>query len=208
MIDLAARDPLKLDLGCGSTKPGPDYVGVDLLDGPGVDVVGDVLDVLRSLPDDRVTEIYTSHFLEHVEDLTELMVEVERVLLPGGLLLVHVPHFSNPYFFSDPTHRRTFGLYTLSYYADDRLFRRRVPRYGHEARLRLERAELVFRSAAEFHLRGRVKAGVGRLVNHNTWTQEFYEENLPWIFPCYEIRAMLRKLDKPVVSPAKGDSGR
>jgi ubiquinone/menaquinone biosynthesis C-methylase UbiE len=197
VIDLAACDPLKLDLGCGSTKRSPDYVGVDLLDGPGVDVVGDVLEVLRSLPDDRVTEIYTSHFLEHVEDLDGLMVEIERVLLPGGPAVVHVPHFSNPYFFSDPTHRRTFGLYTLSYYADDQLFRRRVPRYGHEARLRLERAELVFRSASEFHRRGRVKAAFGRLVNHNTWTQEFYEENLPWIVPCYEIRAKLRKLTEP-----------
>jgi SAM-dependent methyltransferase len=204
VIDLAARDPLKLDLGCGLTKRGPEYVGVDVLAGPGVDVVGDVLEVLQSLPGDRVTEIYTSHFLEHVEDLTGLIVEMERVLLPGGLLVAHVPHFSNPYFFSDPTHRRTFGLYTLSYYADDQLFRRRVPRYGHEVRLRLERAEFVFRSATEFHWRGRVKAVVGRLVNHNTWTQEFYEENLPWIFPCYELRVTLSKLVEPVNSPAKG----
>jgi SAM-dependent methyltransferase len=206
VIDLAARDPLKLDLGCGSTKRGPDYVGVDLLPGPGVDVVGDVVDVLRSLPGDRVSEIYTSHFLEHVEDLTGLMLEVERVLLPDGVLIVHVPHFSNPYFCSDPTHRRPFGLYTLSYYADDQLFRRRVPRYGHEARLRLERVELVFRSATEFRRRGKVKALVGRLVNRNTWTQEFYEENLPWILPCYEIRVMLRKLGQPAPRPTEGES--
>lgn len=194
MIDFAARDPLKLDLGCGSTKRGPDYVGVDLLPGEGVDVVGDALDVLRSLPNDRVAEVYTSHFLEHLEDLTGLMLEIERVLAPGGLLLVQVPHFSNPYFFSDPTHRRAFGLYTFSYYAADPALRRRVPSYGHELRLRLEHVELVFRSAAEFRWRSRFKAVVGRLVNRNSWTQEFYEEHLPWIFPCYEIRVTLRKL--------------
>lgn len=193
MTDFLGREPLKLDLGCGSTKRGPDYVGVDLLAGEGVDVVGDALEVLRSLPDDRVAEIYTSHFLEHVEDLTALLLEVERVLVPGGPLVAHVPHFSNPYFFSDPTHRRTFGLYTFSYYADDQTLRRRVPNYGHETRLLLERVELVFRSASEFRRRGRMKALAGRLVNRNSWTQEFYEENLPWIFPCYEIRTTLRK---------------
>jgi SAM-dependent methyltransferase len=208
VIDLAARDPLKLDLGCGSTKHGPDYVGVDLLAGPGVDVVGDALEVLRSLPDGRATEIYTSHFLEHVEDLGGLMVEIERVLIPGGRLVVHVPHFSNPYFLSDPTHRRPFGLYTFSYYADDQMFRRRVPRYGHEARLRLERAELVFRSAIEFRWRSRIKAVLGRLINYNTWTQEFYEENLPWILPCYEIRVALSKRDEPAASTTTGESGR
>jgi hypothetical protein len=119
-----------------------------------------------------------------------------------------VPHFSNPYFFSDPTHRRAFGLYTLSYYADDQLFRRRVPRYGHDARLRLERVELGFRSATEFRWRGKVKALAGRLVNRNTWTQEFYEENLPWIFPCYEIRVTLRKLGDPAERLTKGEPGR
>jgi ubiquinone/menaquinone biosynthesis C-methylase UbiE len=193
MIDLLSGEPLKIDLGCGLTKRGPDYVGVDLLPGEGVDVVGDALEVLRSLPDDRVAEIYTSHFLEHVEDLTGLMREVERVMLPGGLLIAHVPHFSNPYFFSDPTHRRTFGLYTFSYYAEDRTFRRRVPNYGHEVQLLLERVELVFRSASEFPRRARLRAVAGRLVNRSSWTQEFYEENLSWIFPCYEIRATLRK---------------
>jgi ubiquinone/menaquinone biosynthesis C-methylase UbiE len=163
---------------------------------------------LRSFPDDRVTEIYTSHFLEHVEDLTTLMSEIERVLAPGGLLVAHVPHFSNPYFWSDPTHRRSFGLYTFSYYAADQVFRRRVPRYGHEARLRLEHTELVFRSATEFRWRGYLKAIVGRLANQNTWTQEFYEENLPWIFPCYEVRVALRKPGEPAESQAKGKSDR
>jgi ubiquinone/menaquinone biosynthesis C-methylase UbiE len=208
MIDLADRDPLKLDLGCGSTKRALDYVGVDLLPGPGVDVVGDALEVLRSLPNDRVTEIYTSHFLEHVDDLTGLMSEVERVLIPGGLLSAHVPHFSNPYFFSDPTHRRAFGLYTFSYYAADHVFRRRVPTYGHELRLRVERVELVFRSATEFHRRSKLRAVFGRLVNHNMWTQELYEESFPWIFPCYEIRVTLRKLGESLPTPTKGKSER
>src|SRR6185312_2948084 len=37
------------------------------------------------------------------------------VLEPGGEFRAVVPHFSNLHFYSDPTHRTFFGLYTFSY---------------------------------------------------------------------------------------------
>jgi hypothetical protein len=185
---------LKLDLGCGPTKRAPGYIGVDVIDGPAVDVVGDVLDVLRSLEAESVAEVYSSHLFEHLDDLAAVVTEVERVLAVRGRLHVVVPHFSNPYFYSDPTHRRTFGLYTFSYFAEDPLLRRRVPSYDHLPRLRLERVGLNFRSAIEFRLRWRLKAALGRLVNATTWRKEFYEEHLVWIFPCYELEFFLVKV--------------
>ncbi len=191
---LAGDDLLRLDLGCGTSKRGPDYVGVDLLEHPGVDLVGDVFEALAALADERVTEVYSSHFLEHVGDLPALMLELERVLAPGGRLQLIVPHFSNPYFYSDPTHRQPFGLYTFSYFAEDAVLRRKVPLYGHEARLRLEEVRLNFRSAIEFRVRHRLKALAGRIVNRNSSLQEFYEENLAWLFPCYELDFRLRKI--------------
>lgn len=191
---LAGEDLLRLDLGCGSTKRGPDYVGVDLLEQSGVDLVGDVFEVLAEIGDERVTEVYSSHFLEHVADLSALMLELERVLAPGGHLQLIVPHYSNPYFYSDPTHRQPFGLYTLSYFAEDAVLRRGVPYYGHEPRLRLEEVRLNFRSASEFPVRHRVKALAGGLVNRNRSLQEFYEENLAWLFPCYELDFRLSKV--------------
>jgi ubiquinone/menaquinone biosynthesis C-methylase UbiE len=157
-------------------------------------VVGDVVDVLRSLADDSVTEVYSSHLFEHIEDLSTLIAELERVLILGGRLHVVVPHFSNPYYYSDPTHQRPFGLYTFSYFADDRLLRRRVPTYGHLPRLRLESARLNFRSSIEFRRRYRLKAVLGRLVNASGWLQEFYEENLAALLPCYELEFTLRKM--------------
>jgi SAM-dependent methyltransferase len=191
---LAGDDLLRLDLGCGTSKRGPDYVGVDLLEHPGVDLVGDVFEALAALADERVTEVFSSHFLEHVDDLSALMLELERVLAPGGRLQLIVPHFSNPYFYSDPTHRQPFGLYTFSYFAEDAVLRRKVPLYGHEPCLRLEEVRLNFRSAVEFRLRHRLKAVAGRVVNRNSSLQEFYEENLAWLFPCYELDFRLRKI--------------
>lgn len=191
---LAGDDLLRLDLGCGSTKRGPEYVGVDLLEQPGVDLVGDIFEALAALGDERVSEVYSSHFLEHVADLPALMLELERVLAPGGRLQLIVPHFSNPYFYSDPTHRQAFGLYTFSYFAEDVVLRRRVPLYGHQPRLRLEEVRLNFRSSVEFRVRHRLKALAGGLVNRNRSLLEFYEENLAWLFPCYELDFRLRKI--------------
>jgi ubiquinone/menaquinone biosynthesis C-methylase UbiE len=157
-------------------------------------VVGDVIDVLRSLGDESVGEVYSSHLCEHVDDLSSLIVELERVLVVGGRLHVVVPHFSNPYYYSDPTHVRPFGLYTFSYFTDDPILRRRVPTYGHVPRLRLESARLNFRSSIEFRGRYRLKAALGRLVNASAWLKEFYEENLFGILPCYELEFELVKV--------------
>jgi SAM-dependent methyltransferase len=190
---LARGETLKLDLGCGLTKRGPGYIGVDMADSPAVDVVGDVLEVLRTLEGETVSEVYSSHLFEHIAELEPLIDELERVLVVGGRLLVRVPHFSNPYYYSDPTHRRPFGLYTFSYFADDRLLRRRVPTYGHVPRLRLERVRLHFRSSTEFRFRYRAKEALGRIVNANVWLQELYEENLAWVLPCYEVEFALVK---------------
>jgi SAM-dependent methyltransferase len=188
------RSGLKLDLGCGPTKLAPEYIGVDVNDSAAVDVVGDVLDVLRTIADDSVVDVHASHVLEHLDDLSAVVSELERVLAIGGRLHVVAPHFSNAYHHSDPTHHRTFGLYTFSYLAEDHLLRRRVPNYGHAQRLKLVGVRLNFRSALEFRMRSRVKHAAGRLVNRSTWLKEAYEENLAWIFPCYELEFLLVKV--------------
>ena len=96
-----------LDLGCGAGRfvaalreAGADPVGVELaeaalerarLNAPGAD--------LRRLADDgslplehaSVDLVWCSEVLEHVADTAHLLLEVRRVLRPGGRLLVTVP---------------------------------------------------------------------------------------------------------------------
>lgn len=184
---------LKLDLGCGAAKRGADYIGIDRADGDAVDVVGDVIDVLRAIDDECVVEVYSSHLFEHVDDLSELVTELERVVVVGGRLHVVVPHFSNPYHHSDPTHRRTFGLYTFSYLAEDHLLRRRVPTYGRRPRFRVESVRHNFRAAVELPGRHRLKAALNCVVNAAPLVGELYEANLAWILPCYELEFELVK---------------
>lgn len=187
-----AGERLPIELGCGPRKLDPDAVGIDALDFPGVDLVGDVFEVLAGLPAGGVSACHSSHFFEHVEDLPRLIDELARTMAPGAVLTVKVPHFANPYFYSDPTHHRFFGLYTMSYLARDTLLTRKVPNYGRTPAFALTAVRLGFDSP--FPIRGVFKRVVGRVFNLATWLQEFYEENLCYLFPCYEIEYRLQRL--------------
>lgn len=185
---LPGLNAARLELGCGEHKQDPGAIGIDILDADGVDVVGDVFEVLAKIPAASVASIASSHFFEHIDGTSRLMAECARVLEPSGVMTVTVPHFSNPYFYSDPTHRMTFGLYTFSYLARASLFERAVPTYGNVLAFDLHDVRLVFRTdTPAFARRGRYKRIIERYVNSSRRRQEFYEENLSHVLPCYEL---------------------
>ncbi len=90
---------IKLDLGCADKKQ-PGHIGMDCRDW-GQEIVRDVS---RGIPfsNETLDEVYTSHFMEHIERGKEIyfvMSEVYRVLKPGGLFKIRVPHAETPYAF-------------------------------------------------------------------------------------------------------------
>ena len=206
MIDkhglLARRDlrDVVIELGCGPLKRHAGSIAIDILDGEHVDVVGDALDVLRALPAGCAKLVSSSHFLEHLHDAGPILDEMSRVLGPGGEIEIVVPHFANPYFHSDPTHRNGlgFGLYTMSYFARDPLLRRQVPGYVRREHLTLKSVDLGFKAAWPFYGRYALTRAIGALFNSTRYLQELWEENLCYLFPCYEIRYVLgRTADLP-----------
>jgi len=102
-----------------------------------------------------------------------------------------VPHFSNPYFYSDPTHRAFYGLYTFGYWVERTPFRRNVPQYTTPIPLQLVSARLTFQSSRPFYARHALKKAATFWVNWSRWTQEFYEENLTTWIAVYEIDYIL-----------------
>ncbi len=180
-----------LELGCGPAKQVAGAIGIDMLDTDAVDVLGEAVAALKRFPDRAAASVHSFHFFEHVPDLDALLHETARVLDDGGVMEVVVPHFSNPYFYSDPTHRAFFGLYTFSYLADEKLFSRKVPNYGKGFGFELRSVDLVFKSP--FTGRNAMKRLVGSLVNATTAFKELYEENFAFIIPCYEIRYVLAR---------------
>ena len=187
-------DCLRIELGCGSRKRSMNSIGVDVIDYDDVDIVGDALHVLKRFNDCSVDSISSWHFLEHVRDVQILISEVARVVKKGGEFNVIVPHFSNPYFYSDLTHVNFFGLYSFSYHSEDCLFRRKVPSYNKEPKFELCDVRLIFKSPPPFYGRYGCKKIFEYVFNFNGYMKEFYEENLCYIIPCYEIKYILRKI--------------
>lgn len=184
---------IELELGCGDRKRIDNAIGIDVLDYECVDIVGDVFDVLKYFPDNSVSAVYSYHFFEHLSNLSMLMDELSRVLKRHGILEIVVPHFSNPYFYSDHTHKSFFGLYTFCYFTSDSFFKRNVPSYHREIKYQLVGVDLIFKSSPPFYFRHGIKMVIGKIFNLTNYMREFYEENLCYFFPCYEIKYRLRK---------------
>jgi SAM-dependent methyltransferase len=193
LADVLKRDPLVLELGCGATKRNVAAVGVDVRHEPGVDLVADAMTALRSFPDSSIDAIYSEHFMEHVDDPRALLVEAARVLKPGGSFRAVIPHFSNPWFYSDPTHRSFYGLYTFAYWIRGTPFKRQVPQYDEPLPFDLLRVRLEFKSGRPFYVRHAIKKTLSFWVNLGIWSQEFYEEILSPVFPCYELDFELKR---------------
>jgi SAM-dependent methyltransferase len=79
---------LKLNLGSGAEK----FAGWSSLDS-NADVHPDYVADVRKIPleDNSVDEIFASHVLEHTEWRDDVLKEWERVLKPGGKIMVAVP---------------------------------------------------------------------------------------------------------------------
>ena len=150
--------------------------------------------MISALPDKCVDQIWVSHFFEHLDDIVHLMLEFARFCVDDALVEVTVPHFSNPYFYSDPSHKRTFGLYSMSYFCDDRIHQRSVPKYGRVPVFNIIESKLIFKSIRPRYIRHAIKKIFELIFNSNTWLKEMYEELFCYVIPCYEIRYRLQKL--------------
>ncbi|RTZ98297.1 MAG: methyltransferase type 11 [Deltaproteobacteria bacterium] len=184
---------ISLELGCGHRKRHPEAIGIDQQDFPGVDIVGDSLDVLRRFPEASVSAVFSYHFFEHIDDVESHMVELNRIMRGGATLLVVTPHFSNPYYYSDPTHRTPFGLYSFSYFCKNDFFRRKVPRYHSGYAFKLDSVDLIFKSSPPFYFRWGIKKIFQSVFTFNRYMMELYEENFCYVVPCYEVRYSLTR---------------
>lgn len=184
----------QIEFGCGPTAGRPQHVTIDALDYPTVDVVGDVYDALAALTPGKIQRVYASHFVEHIADVPDLMQRLAVVCAPGAMVEFVVPHFSNPFYYSDMTHKTPFGLYTFSYLAADCTgMLRGVPTYKREPEFDLVAVRMGFKSYRPRYIRHFGKKVVEKLVNLNNFTRELYEENFTWIAPCYEITYYMRR---------------
>ena len=183
-----SQNPVVIELGCGDKKR-QGRVTVDKVDLPNVDIVADIEEGLAFLPDNSVDEIHCRSVLEHIQNFEDLIREIVRVLKSNGKAYIFVPHFSNPYYYSDFTHKRFFGLYTFYYFVDkEHQLKRKVPNFYTDTRILILSQRLKFRSI--FSILSPFKKLVGWFFNLHPVLQAYYEENLCYVFPCHGIEVV------------------
>jgi hypothetical protein len=126
---LASHGGIRLDIGCGQLKQSPAWVGLDLVDYPGVtDIVWDVNFHPWPLPDECVITAVCSHLIEHIPPVMfrvdgstrfpfmEFMDEVWRIMKPDGEFAIAMPHGYSQFYIQDPTHCNPCNETTWAYF--------------------------------------------------------------------------------------------
>lgn len=125
-----------LDVGCGTNKY-EGAIGLDSNTRTAADVIHDLGVLPYPFSNDEFDLIVASHVIEHVPDVMAFVTELYRIAKPGGRIRVVTPHYTNPDWPNDPTHRNHINSYsfdtflagqqTFEFYTDVSL--RQVSRY-------------------------------------------------------------------------------
>lgn len=167
-----------INLGCGNKKL-PEEIGVDIIDGPLIDIVADLNHYPLPFESKSIDIVRSSHCFEHLDNLVTLMEEIHRLLKPGGILEFTVPHVSNIEFFRDPTHKHSFTLGTMDYFVKDK-----KP---------IEYTTINFQYIERnLHFGGGLRGKIGLFLSK--LSERRYEKYYCWKYPCHEIYYKLRSL--------------
>jgi SAM-dependent methyltransferase len=119
---IKANSGIRLDIGCGANKQ-DGFVGLDIRDIDGVDIIHDFESIPWPLPDESVLVAMASHVIEHISPqrfgFINFMNEVWRVLKDGGEFAIATPHGSSQGYLQDPTHCNPCNEATWAYFDPD-----------------------------------------------------------------------------------------
>lgn len=171
-----------LDVGCGANKY-EGAIGLDNNSKTAADVIHDLGDVPYPFADDEFDLVVSRHAIEHIPDVMAFMAELYRITKNGGRINLLTPHYTNPDWATDPTHKNHFNCYSFNvfvpakqnfaFYTDVRL----KPIKTHVSLMNLWRA-----------------LGIEFFVNLDNrfpklrFTRKFWEHYLSFIFRGKELR--------------------
>ena len=102
-----------LDVGCGQNKLAG-AIGIDANPRSHADVIHDLGRFPYPFDDNDFDQILCRHVIEHVPDVLRFVTELHRITKPGGRITIVTPHYSNPDWATDPTHRNHLNSYSLN----------------------------------------------------------------------------------------------
>lgn len=115
---LNVKAGVKLDLGCGNFKQGPDWLGIDARALSGVDIVHDLEVFPWPLPNSCVHTVAMSHLFEHIKPWLTLqfMAEIHRVCKSDAQVFISGPYGVDFHYIQDPTHCNPINEATFAYW--------------------------------------------------------------------------------------------
>lgn len=180
--DMDRNLPKRLNLGCGRKKK-EGCLNVDLLEEVAPDLAWDLQRRPYPLPRGYFEHIYAHDVIEHLDDLPGFMEEIHALLVPGGIVEITTPHFSCSNSYTDPTHKRHLGFFSLDYFTATSPWSFYTP-----VRFEIVERLLVFPGS-------RIDRLIARFANRHP---ELYEKRFAWLFPAWFLIFQLR-----AVKPAK-----
>jgi SAM-dependent methyltransferase len=100
---------MKLNLGCGRNKL-DGYLNIDKYPTCNPDLVWDLEQTPYPFEASAITAIAAFHVLEHIGQTTDVFLaiikEIHRIMAPGGVIEIKVPHHRSDGYWGDPTHVR------------------------------------------------------------------------------------------------------
>ncbi len=108
-----------LDVGCGANKT-EGAIGLDNNPRTAADVIHDLGDVPYPFEDDEFELVVANHVVEHIPDVIAFVEELYRITKHGGVIRLLTPHYTNPDWASDPTHRNHFNSYSFNQFVSEK----------------------------------------------------------------------------------------
>jgi SAM-dependent methyltransferase len=181
----------KLNLGCGDDiRSG--WVNLDSANIPGVDIVHNIEQLPLPFQNSEFSEILCQDILEHVEYIN-ILKDLHRILTPGGILHIRVPHFSSKNNYIDPTHIKRFSMYTFEFFVKNSpLSKSKQRQYYFDFHFsKVKSARITFDHSSRWLILNRF---VEPTINMSRTTKFLYESTgLCYIFPAQNLEVELVK---------------
>ena len=171
-----------LDVGCGNNKYA-DAIGLDNNPRTAADVIHDLGSLPYPFADNEFDLVVSNHVVEHVPDVMAFVSELYRITKNGGYIRLLTPHYTNPDWATDPTHRNHFNSYSFNTFMPER----QVFDFYTDVVLKPVK---TYCSLANLWR----SLGIEWLVNLDQksekfrWTRKFWEYYLSYIFRGKELR--------------------